>query len=153
MEQDNPKTDIILSMSHTPTEDYIQQIVQRLKSYEFRKRLYPETVKRIWFYETAPKSSITYICETHPAHIRARDGPLKEDGIGNKEYNEYHQDWEGYDYAYRVRSCYRIKKPIGLEEMRMKFGIGGAPRGMVYVPGRMMEDVKVEEQECIWKEE
>ncbi|WVW85146.1 hypothetical protein I302_107183 [Kwoniella bestiolae CBS 10118] len=152
---DNPKTDIILSMARTATEDYMQQIVQHLKTHEFRKKLYPPSVKRIWFYETSPISAITHICEIDPTHVRYKDGPLEENGIGNREYNSKvdDEDWEGYDYAYRIKNCYKLRRPIGLVDMKMTYGINGAPRGMVYVTERMRGEVRVEEQICIWKED
>ena len=127
----------------------MQQIVDQTKTYEFRKRLYRPTVKRIWFYETAPKSAITYICEILPAHIRSHDDPLPLDGIGNKEYNDRDPTFEGYDYAYRVMSCHRLWSPIDLGKMK-DYGIGGAPRGMVYVPRKMMEDIHWGKQKCVW---
>ncbi|WWC71172.1 uncharacterized protein I206_105125 [Kwoniella pini CBS 10737] len=149
---DTPKTDIILSMAHTSTEDYMQQIVNKSKTHEFRKKLYPSSVVRIWFYETFPISAITYICEINPAHIRDKNGLLDTIGIGNKEFNEPHKDWLGYEYAYKVISCYKSNRPITLNEMKSKYGINGAPRGMVYVKQKMMEDVKWDEQECIWRD-
>ncbi|WWC88248.1 uncharacterized protein L201_003154 [Kwoniella dendrophila CBS 6074] len=155
VETENPKTDIILSMARTPSEDYMQQIVSQIKTHEFRKRLYPSTVQRIWFYETSPISAITYICGTLPAHNRITDGTLDDEiGIGNKEYNENDgkdKDWLGYDYAYKITSCYKLPKPITLKEMKEKYGIKGAPRGMVYVTYRMMDDIKLDDQKCVWK--
>lgn len=74
------------------------------------------------------------------------DEPLKEDGIGNKEFNERHKDWEGFDYAYEILSVYELECPIGLEEMRGKYGMKGAPRGLVYLPRKVGEDVRWREQ-------
>jgi len=134
-------------------------IVQRQKTHEFRTRRYPPTVERVWFYETAPTSAITYICHVGPVVVRpprASAGEsrvadrLKEDGYGNADYNAHHPDFERYEYAYPVLSCYRLKRPIGLVEMKDTYGIQGAPRGMVYVPKRMKDDVKWQEQEEVW---
>ena len=147
-----------------PTEDYMRQIVNHQKTYEFRKQLYPSTVKRIWFYETMPLSAITYICEVLPAHVGTEStqtapgiggdsdefDPLLLDGLGNADYNTFHPTFGGYNYAYRVISCYKLRQPIKLERMKDTYGIGGAPRGMVYVPQEMMQHVKREEQECVW---
>lgn len=47
-------------------------IVNQTKTHEFRKKLYPPTVQRIWFYETAPISAITHICEIGPVVIRPK---------------------------------------------------------------------------------
>lgn len=79
----------------------MQQIVTGEKTYEFRKYLINRNVERIWFYRTAPHSSIEYICKILPARTRnASDEPLEDNGLGNKEYNERHKEYEGYDFAY-----------------------------------------------------
>lgn len=141
----------------------MQQIVLRLKNHEFRKRLYPSSIRRIWFYETAPIPIITYICEIGPTCVRTRpaQGPaqssvpapvLADDGIGNNEFNEYQPDWEGYDYAYPIISCWRIREPISLGRMKERYGLGGAPRGMVCVPQRMKDDIKWDQQELVWSQ-
>lgn len=112
----------------------MQQIVSRQKDHEFRRRRFPSTVTRVWFYETAPTSAITYMCEIDPPRTRTATGtPLETNGHGNAEFNTFHPDWEGYDYAYRVRSCSCLRIPITLEMLKSRFGFGSAPRGMVYV--------------------
>lgn len=82
-------------------DPYMQQIVTGEKTYEFRKYRLAQSVERIWFYSTAPKSRIEYICEILPAKTRNPGDPaLEEDGLGNKEFNTRHPDWEKYDFAY-----------------------------------------------------
>ncbi|KAJ7666538.1 hypothetical protein B0H17DRAFT_1089613 [Mycena rosella] len=135
--------------------NYMEDIVRREKSYEFRRYRLAPSVQRIWFYLTAPRSHIAYICEIDPARTRAAvDAPLPEDGmLGNAEFNSVRGgEWTGYDYAYRVRSVWRVKEAIGLTEMKKAYGIGGAPRGMVYVPEGMKAAVVWNEQECVWDE-
>lgn len=128
----------------------MEQIVRGEKNYEFRKYLIKSTVQRIWFYINAPRSHIGYICEIDPARTRKEgDEPLAEDGLGNKEFNERQKDWDGYDFAYRVRSVYRIRKPISLSDLKSKYGIRGAPRGLVYVPTDILTDVVWRDQELI----
>jgi predicted transcriptional regulator len=124
----------------------MQQIVDRVKTYEFRKKLYPPTVLRVWFYETAPISAITYICEIDPANVRGQDPPLPETGLGNKEYNSGDPTFKGYDFAYRVKSCWRLREAVKLEALK-GYGIGGAPRGMVYVPEQLGRDIVWDKQE------
>ncbi|KAL7418798.1 hypothetical protein Q5752_006481 [Cryptotrichosporon argae] len=158
------RTDILLSMSRTwvllpeveliarRTDDYMQQIVTRQKDHEFRRRLYPPTVARIWFYETAPVSAVTYICEIAPARTRGAGGgspPLHAGGLGNAEFNARHVDWVGYDYAYPLRSCWKLVTPVSLASLKT-YGVGGAPRGMVYVPERLKQEVVWNEQERVW---
>jgi predicted transcriptional regulator len=113
----------------------MQQIVNGEKNYEFRKYCLKGSVKRIWFYSTAPQSSIEYVCEVLPAKTRnPGDLVLEEDGLGNEEFNMRHKDWDSYDFAYKILSVYEIKKPVTLKDLRDDHGMKSAPRGLVYVP-------------------
>ena len=129
------------------TNDCMQQIVRGEKTYEFRRYLISPSVKRIWFYLNAPLSHIGYICEIDSARTRnLGDEPLPDDGLGNKEYNSRHKDCDRYDFAYRVKSVWRIQEPITLAVMKKKFGIKIAPRGLIYVPPKMAVEVPWEDQ-------
>jgi len=145
----NSRTDVILPM----TDNYMQQIIRGEKNYEFRRYLIASSVQRVWFYLNAPFSHIGYICEIDPARTRKEgDVPLIEDGSGNKEFNERHQDWDGYDFAYRVRSVYKLRRPIGLQEFKLRYGVKGPPRGLVYVPDSLLKDVVWSDQELLPQE-
>lgn len=107
-------------------------------------------VKRVWFYLNAPFSCISYVCEIDAAVTRNEGDPkLPEDGLGNKEYNTFHIDWKGYDFAYRVRSVYKIMEPITLAKMKSRYGCKGAPRGLIYLPEGIPNDVSWKSQKCI----
>jgi hypothetical protein len=67
--------------------------------------------------------------------------PLIEDGLGNKEFNERHKNWDKYDFAYRISSAYKNCKPIHLKDLKSCYGSKGAPRGLVYVPDTISKDV------------
>jgi predicted transcriptional regulator len=128
----------------------MQQIVRGEKNYEFRRYLIQPSVQRVWFYLTAPFSHVAYICEIDRARTRKEgDDPLIEDGLGNREFNQRHPDWNNYDFAYRVRSVYRLRRPVALQELKSHYGMKGAPRGLVYVPGKLMEDIAWGDQERI----
>ena len=131
-------TDAILPIKN----DYMQQIVRGEKDHEFRRYRIAASVKRVWFYLNAPLSHIGYICEIDPARTRnPGDTPLDENGLGNKEFNEHHKDWDAYDYAYRVRSVYRLAQPIRLAELKSKYGIKGAPKSLVDTPDALKHAV------------
>jgi predicted transcriptional regulator len=116
-------------------EPYMQQIVTGKKTYEFRKYRLKQSIERIWFYRTAPHSGIDYVCDILPARTRNLGDPaLEEDGLGNKEFNIRHQDWEGYDFAYKILSVHKLNKPITLNNLRENHGFKSAPRGLVYSP-------------------
>ena len=133
-----------------PQDDYMQQIIRGEKNHEFRKYLIPPSVQRVWFYLNAPLSQIGYVCEIDPARTRNEgDIPLVEDGLGNKEFNQRHKDWDRYDFAYHLRSVYKLRKPIVLQEFQSRYGAKGAPRGLVYLPDGILKDVMWSDQERI----
>jgi hypothetical protein len=125
----------------------MQQIASGQKTYEFRSYRLADSVKRVWFYRTAPRSSIEYICEILPGQTRNPGDPaLEEDGLGNKEFNGRHKDWERYDFAYKIISVYKLDKPVTLNDLKTLYGIGSAPRGLVYVPPSLAKDVDWQKQ-------
>ena len=139
-------TDVILPMQ----DPYMAQIIDGKKNYEFRKYCLKPSVKRIWFYRTAPHSSITHICETQPARTRkSGDTPLEEDGLGNAEYNRRDKYWDGYDFAYHMLTVYELWKPISLKKMKGKYGFKSAPRGLVYLPKSIRDDIDWKEQKLV----
>jgi hypothetical protein len=62
----------------------------------------------------------------------------------------YAGDFEKYDYAYPILSCFRLKEPIGVGRMKEEFGIKIAPRGMIYVPEGMKAGVDLKMEEKVW---
>jgi hypothetical protein len=122
-------------------------VLSGAKGHEFRRYRIPNTVKRIWFYVTAPESQISHICEISEAKTREEwDHPLPEQGLGNKEFSERHVDWQGYDYAYEVMGVWELRRKVWLRELKERYGFKGAPRGFVYVTPEMMRDVVLEDQ-------
>ncbi|KAJ5833297.1 hypothetical protein N7474_001608 [Penicillium riverlandense] len=124
-------TDVILAMQ----DPYMTQIIDGVKNYEFRKYRINASVQRIWFYRTAPHSSITHICEILPAATRnPGDALLAEDGLGNVEFNTRDPEWDGYEFAYKIVSVYELCEPVSLQDMKGRYGFKAAPRGLVYLP-------------------
>ncbi|KAH7925264.1 hypothetical protein BV22DRAFT_1034269 [Leucogyrophana mollusca] len=141
-----PREDVILPM----TDQHMQHIVRGEKTYEFRRYFIAQSVRRIWFYLNAPFSHVAYVCEIDPARTRNEgDEPLPEDGLGNKEFNQRNAECDRYDYAYRVRSVYRLHDPISLKVMKARYGFKGAPRSLVYVPPKILEDVAWDKQQHV----
>ncbi|KAJ0416718.1 PUA-like domain-containing protein [Aspergillus carlsbadensis] len=144
--RNGPHCDAILSMK----DPYMDQIISGKKNYEFRKYHLDSSVKRIWFYRTAPHSSVTHVCETRPAMTRnAGDSPLDKEGLGNAEFNTHAKDWEGYDFAYKIDTVYELREPISLQELKEKHGFKSAPRGGVYLPLSISDSVDWKQQKLI----
>ncbi|KAI1836684.1 hypothetical protein DTO006G1_7380 [Penicillium roqueforti] len=139
-------SDVILPMQ----DPYMTQIADGRKNYEFRKYCLRPSVKRIWFYRTAPHSSITHVCETRFARTRnAGDAPLEENGLGNAEFNNKHKDWDGYDFAYEMVTVRELRLPITLKEMKEKHDFKLAPRGLVYLSKSISVSVDLNQQKLL----
>lgn len=138
----------------------MEQIATGLKNYQFRKQSLKASVRRIWYYRTAPYSSVDYVCEifspprtrtpthSHPNINRITPenflpGTLEEDGsVGNHEFNSHHPEWEGYDFAYKIVSVYKLKESIPLNELKNRYGMKAAPRSLVYTPKSLTDEVE-----------
>lgn len=131
----------------------MQAIASRKKTYEFRKYRLVASVQRIWFYRTAPHSSIEYVCDMEPARTRDQgDKPLPDDGLGNLEFNARDKEYEGYDFAYRILCVRQMRQPLTLDVLKSTHGMKSAPRGMVYTPQSILDSVDLEnEAELLWR--
>lgn len=143
------RTDMILAMN----DPYMQQIVDGSKTYEFRK-YNMAGIERIWFYRTAPHSAITHVCPVSQAATRnPGDNPLPQDGLGNKDYNDKHPDYDGYDFAYRINAVYVINaeggKGITWPMMRDEHGMKIPPRGRVTVPQSILTQYQLKDQQKV----
>lgn len=131
-------------------DPYMDQIIDGRKNYEFRKYCLSSEVRRIWFYRTTPHSSITHVCETLPAQTRnAGDTPLTEDGLGNVEFNTGHEDWAGYDFAYKMVTVYDLRQPITLKDMKENYGFKSAQRGFMYLPKSIRDSYDWTQQKLV----
>jgi predicted transcriptional regulator len=141
------RSDAILPMR----QPWMEYIANGSKNFEFRKYRISDDVKRIWFYVTAPESRISHICEVEPARTRLPgDEPLPLNGYGNKEWNEHLFD---SDFAYEIKSVYELNNPVTLQILKERYGLGGAPRGLVYVSEQLALDVPWQEQKMVLSRE
>ncbi|KAJ3526908.1 hypothetical protein NM688_g8199 [Phlebia brevispora] len=128
-------TDTILTIK----PEFAGLIAKREKNHEFRKYELRETVKRLWLYETAPTSAITYVMETSRPKV---PGQVKDpSGIGNDDFDK---GLKKSKFGYPVVALYKLKTPLKPEEMKERFGI--APlQGYCYAPTKLVEEVKLED--------
>lgn len=129
------REDIIISIYTTS----MNQIVSGVKNHEFRKYSLDPNVKRIWFYETEPLSRIRYVIEIGEMKCRKNGDRLEENGLGNKEFNEYHKDWENYDWGYSVKKLYKLSEPIKLEDHGLN-----PPKRYIYTPETIISKELIE---------
>lgn len=95
-----------------------------------------------------PKGAISRTCEIDTARTRRPgDAPLPEDGVGNTLFNERHPSWARNDFAYRVRSVRELAEPLSLAVMKQ---VNIAPRGMIYTPEKVLQDVQLDSMKLLW---
>lgn len=89
--------------------DNVTKIVNRTMDHDFRHRqVIPDTVSRIWIYETAPTRILKYM-----AVITAAKRPgeiLNEDGVGNAEFNAKAPGSGAL--AYEILELYELADPL-----------------------------------------
>jgi len=102
------RTDVILAMR----EPYMTQVVDGVKTYEFRRYRLPDTICRVWFYSTRPISAIEYVCEISPARTRTQILSRKrkrteEETSVNQQCGQVPEEIESHDMdmGHEVKNC------------------------------------------------
>ncbi|KAL0567532.1 hypothetical protein V5O48_014455, partial [Marasmius crinis-equi] len=118
---------------------------QKKTTYEFVSKqsiVGPQpSVARIWFYVSAPESSIPYICEV--GATAPTDGKAKGKG---KEKSA------GCVVSFPIKSLYRLDQPLALSALKQRFGLKSAPREgtILPVPTSMLEAAPWQTQHLVW---
>jgi hypothetical protein len=121
------RTDAILAID----DKYMAQIVRGEKPFEFRTFRINEQVKAGQTYMVLYDSEIRYVCEIGAMSTRGKGHePLPEGPLGNKEFNEFHKDWDRYDFAYEILAVYELEKPVSLQMMKTVYGMKVAPQSL-----------------------
>jgi hypothetical protein len=126
------KSDIVIAIH----SQHVQSIVSRVKDHEYRKYLLPESVKRMWIYETSPTSAITHI-----AHISAGKQPGQvnnEHGLRNAEFNAGELDHLA-KYAYEILDLRALPEPWTLQLLKTNGWLNGAPQKYCDVKQAMVD--------------
>ena len=136
------KGDILISIQPA----YMANIVSRVKTHEFRKYLIPKSVKRMWFYITAPCQRLQYIAiiskGKEPGEIDAAD-----DGLGNVGFNE---ELKESKFAYEILQLYELKTPLSLRDLINREFVKGAPQKYQWVSEEMLSSILLEDQNRIF---
>jgi len=104
---------------------HVANIVNRTKDHEFRNLAFPASVRRVWMYETAPKSTVKYMASIGPAKRAGCCERLDENYIGNADFNAESADSNGY--AYEILDFYELANPLTLADLKMKEWLKGPP--------------------------
>ncbi|KAH6957761.1 hypothetical protein BKA56DRAFT_562368 [Ilyonectria sp. MPI-CAGE-AT-0026] len=141
------QTDVLLSIYPV----HLADIVAQRKNYEYRNYRLRDGVERLWLYETGGSqktkgcAAITHIA-TIPSNIRRTPGTVPDEpvGIGNADFNAGLMSCK---FGYEIIELYELVQPITLDEMKTKWGMGGAPMGRSYVKQDMWQDRWGEDEE------
>ncbi|KAK4139815.1 uncharacterized protein C8A04DRAFT_15536, partial [Dichotomopilus funicola] len=140
-------TDVLLAIK----PEHLTNIARQKKNHEYRKYRLRDGVERLWLYETGGgngRSAITYAdnkssLNRHiaviPADVRRTPGevPAEPFGIGNDDFNSGRKQSK---YGYPILELYELVKPVRLAEMKMLWGMGGAPMGWRYLGKGLWND-------------
>lgn len=112
--------------------EYVREILNTKKQYEYRKREFSKEVRCILIYETAPTKMIVAEAEVRGTIV----GSPREvwritkdaSGISERAFFEY---YNGYNtaIAYALGNIHKFERPRTLDE----YGINRAPQSFVYI--------------------
>ena len=112
--------------------EYVEEIFDGLKRYEYRRKCPNHPISQIVIYETAPVSKVVGTVDvdemlgTAP-HV-LYDMTKKLAGISEDDYNDYFKG-TNVAYAYSLNHPTIFSSPIPIE----KYGLRGAPQSYVYL--------------------
>lgn len=104
--------------------EYTKLIENQEKNYEFRNYLIKD-IKYMYVYESI-SSTLKYIIEI--GDIIEFPNQIDEEHSGNVDFNK----GNFYKYAYSIKHLYKLKRPIGLMELKSKYGFT-APQKYTYI--------------------
>ena len=133
------KSDIIVSFD----EEYLDPVISQKKTYEFRSWKADPEVKRIWLYVNRPIQSLMYILEVNsPVEY---PNQIPNDNVYNETFNQgKNPKWK---FAYRIKHLYKLSEPIGIKELKEKYGIH-PPQKLTYVSKypQLVKDMVINKQ-------
>ncbi|THV03939.1 hypothetical protein K435DRAFT_229296 [Dendrothele bispora CBS 962.96] len=134
------KSDILIAIKPI----FVDWIVSRQKTHEFRKYLLSSNVERMWIYTSSPSQTLQYIAiisqGKKPGEIDSSDS-----GIGNDEFNQGVHGCSGPSgYAYEIKELYELHEPLKLKDMQRRYAVT-FPQRFVYLPKKMQEDFVLED--------
>jgi hypothetical protein len=135
------KADIFMSIK----PEHIKNISLRLKNHEYRSYLLPSTVRRIWFYTTAPLSRIEYVARISHGKV---PGEVQEDGgIGNVDFNTGKKLSK---YGYEILDLWKLNEGISLNVALTRGILKGPPQKYCWVSVAFLESCPLDRQDHIF---
>jgi len=127
------RTDILISIKSV----HIDNIASRLKTHEFRKYLIPPSVRRMWFYTSAPTQALRYVAIVSNGKT-AEEISESAGGLGMSEFKSgLKESW----YGYEILELYEVREPFSLKDMKERGWIKGPPQKYQWVSKDMLDSV------------
>ena len=109
-----PVTDVILYIR----PEHMTRIATQTKNHNYRKYELPHTVHRLWFFETNPVNTITFMATTGPAK---KPGEVCDSSsIGNDDFDA---GLKGYKFGYPIVQLYQFTDPLDRKTLKGKYGL------------------------------
>jgi predicted transcriptional regulator len=136
------RSDIIISIK----PNHMQNIALRLKTHEFRNYFIPPSVKRMWFYTTAPEQRIRYVAVVGTGK-RPGKISLEDTGLGNEDFNAGKKESK---YGYEILHLYELREPLSLQDLIARRYAKSAPRKYCWVSDEMLNAIEIEKQKKLF---
>jgi hypothetical protein len=134
-------SDIFMSIK----PEHISNIASGLKNHEYRSYRLPSCVRRIWFYTSAPISSLHYIARVSSARI---PGQVPENGgLGNEDFNAGKKVSK---FGYEILALWKLEQPISLVQAKAKGYLKGPPQKYSWVPQTVIRTFPLEKQKSVF---
>jgi predicted transcriptional regulator len=134
MPEPTARSDIFISIHPV----HVKKIVNGTKNHEFRGWKAPDTVVRVWIYETKPESRLRYMARISQAN---KPGEIKDEtGVGNAEFNRGEK--KGKKFAYELLELYELNNPVSYANMKEYGWIKVAPQTFSFVPPAVVSQLQ-----------
>ncbi|PIG89843.1 hypothetical protein AARAC_005885 [Aspergillus arachidicola] len=134
------RNDIFMSIK----PEHMHNIATGAKNHEYRRYLLPSSVRRIWFYTSAPLSRIEHVA--HISHGKVPGEVPEDGGIGNEDFNAGKKVSK---YGYEILDLWKLREAISLKSAISRGFLKGAPQKYCWVPVALLESCPLHSQDHI----
>ena len=134
------RNDIFMSIK----PEHLHNIATGVKNHEYRRYLLPSSVRRIWFYTSAPLSRIEYVARI--SHGKVPGEVPENGGIVNEDFNAGEKVSK---YGYEILDLWKLRDAISLKSAISKGFLKGAPQKYCWVPVALLESCPLDRQDHI----
>ncbi|KAE8376551.1 hypothetical protein BDV26DRAFT_282552 [Aspergillus bertholletiae] len=124
--------------------EHMHNIAAGAKNHEYRRYLLPSSVRRIWFYSSAPLLQIEHAARISHGKV---PGEIPENGgIGNEDFNAGRKVSK---YGYEILDLWKLREPISLKSAISKGLLKGAPQKYTWVLVALLESCPMDTQDHV----